>query len=386
MNQITEANINDPKAPHNTALSKAKIQLMASHDSAFFTTLCFSLRHVWDISTPTAKTNGLEIRYNPNFFLSLNVRQQVFLLIHEAMHVAYMHMLRQGTRDHAKWNYACDFVINGQLIDRGFEMPPGGLHDNKYRDMSAEQIYDILPQPPSNSPLLDLGLPSEGPGEEGQEQGQGQPLEEAIQDILVRAQLQSKMAGDKPGTIPGEIEISLNKLLDPKLPWHRLLAKYLNKYAKNDYSWRKPSRRYFPKHYLPALYSEHIMDLVFAVDTSGSVSDEDFNRFISEVAGVLRMMKPEQITLIQFDTEIKAVDKIQHLQDLYKVKFTGRGGTRIESVIEYINQNKSQVLLVFTDGDFHIPSITTKTDLVWLINNNHRFTYPQGKVIHYEIN
>ena len=53
------------------ALDKAKVALMSKPDSVFFTTVCFSLKHVWDDSIPTAQTNGLEIRYNPEFFMQL---------------------------------------------------------------------------------------------------------------------------------------------------------------------------------------------------------------------------------------------------------------------------------------------------------------------------
>ena len=64
------------------ALNKAKIRLMSTPDSAFFTTVCFSLKHIWDESIPTAATNGKEIRFNPDFFMSLNTDEQVFLLLH----------------------------------------------------------------------------------------------------------------------------------------------------------------------------------------------------------------------------------------------------------------------------------------------------------------
>lgn len=399
---LTSEQLRDPKAPHNKALSKAKIQIMSKTDSVFFTTLCFSLKHVWDTAIPTAATDGLQIRYNPNFFMSLNVQEQVFLMIHEAMHCAYLHMLRRGGRDPKKWNYACDFVINAQLIERGYKMPNGGLYDPKYAGMSADQVYNVLPTPPQSQggfAMMDLDESGQGgpgkPDQPGQGQGEGvtvkgsgktpAEIQREIEDILVRAQLQAKMAGNSPGAIPGDIQIFLNKLLDPKLPWNRILAKYLNKYSKNDYSWKKPSRRFFPTHYLPSLYSEFLMDLAFAVDTSGSVSDKDFHRFISEVNGVMRMMKPEKLTLIQFDTEIKSVDQVKSLNDLANVKFTGRGGTDVSPVIEWANKNKPQVLLIFTDGEFGIPSFDCKSDLVWLIHNNPRFTYPQGKVIHYEI-
>lgn len=357
------------------ALNKAKINLMSRPDSAFFTTVCFSLKFMWDETIPTAATNGTAIKINSKFFMSLNPEERVFLLIHESMHVAYLHMDRLQTRDHAKFNVAADHVINLMLIDRGFQMPKMGLADPIYKGMSTEEVYTLLP--PQDPSKTDMDIqPSDIPSEE---------LEQAIQDILVRASIQSKMQNDKAGSIPGEIQIFLDKLLDPKLPWNRILQKFMQSMAKNDYSFRKPNRRYFPKFHLPGLYSESLMNLAVAVDTSGSVTNADFLRFISEVHCILRMMKPEQITLIQFDTAIKEVAQVRSVQELSKVKFSGRGGTLIAPVLEWVNEHKPQALLVFTDGEFKFYDEATKTKTIWLIHNNPLFEAPFGKTIHYSI-
>ena len=366
---------------HIKALSKAKIQLMAKPDSAFFTTICFSLIHEFSDLIPTAATNGKRILFNPKFFMDLDPEERVFLLLHETLHVAYLHVdgVRRGGRCPKKWNQAGDHVINLQLMERGFKMPTGaakGLADPQYAGMSTEEVYKALPDPPPGAPI-DLDIEeSQVPSEE---------LQREVQDILVRAQIQSKMAEDRPGTIPGDIQIFLDKLLNPKLPWNRILQKYLNTFAKNDYSYRKPARRFFPEWHLPSLWSQALMDIAVAVDISGSVSDEDFKRFVSEIASILKMMKPSKITLIQFDTQIQHIDKIRHMQDLMQVNFTGRGGTSIGPVLEWATENKPQLLMVFTDGGFYFPDVSTKRDTVWLIHGNPGWTAPFGKVIHYEV-
>lgn len=364
-----------PTPENSHALSKAKIQLMARSDTAFFTTVCFSLKHVWDDKIPTACTNGKEIRFNPKFFMALSQEERVFLLVHESMHVAYLHMVRLQTRDHRKWNIAADYVINLQLVERGFKIPAMGLLDHKYAGMSTEQVYKLLPENPSEKCDMDLQ-----PGEADEEN-----MTQEIKDILVRAQIQSKMSGDKPGTIPGDIQIFLDRLLKPKLPWNRILQKYVNVFCKSDYSFRKPNRRFFPRQHLPSLHGEKLMDLTIAVDTSGSVSDHDFHVFVSEVASILRMMKPEKMTLLQFDTEIKSVDKIKDLADLTRCKFTGRGGTLINPVLDWANTNKPQLLLVFSDGGFRFYGTQTKSETLWIIHNDtkERFKAPFGKTIHY---
>ena len=147
--------------PHEEALSKAKILLMTKPNSVFFTTLCFSLKHRFDTETPTAHTNGKEIVFNPAFFMGLDAEEKVFLLLHETMHCAYLHMARLGDFDHRKWNIACDHVINLQLIERGYKMPSMGFADSKYAGKSAEEVYKLLPNNPKEEVMMDLK-----PGEE----------------------------------------------------------------------------------------------------------------------------------------------------------------------------------------------------------------------------
>jgi predicted metal-dependent peptidase len=381
LSETNTKNPNDVGSPEYTALQKAKIQLMSTPDSAFFATVCFSLRHIFDDRVSTAATDGRVIRFNPTFFMKLTPPEQVFLLLHETLHVAYLHILRvQPGMNKSKANAAMDYVINLQLTDRNFKMPKCGLLDSQYKGMSWEEVYKLLPD--DQSPSWDDLDPMEREGT-GAEQ---EALAQEVQDILVRASIQSRMAGDKPGTIPGEIQIFIDKILNPKLPWQKLLMKYFRSFDKSDYSFKKPNRRFFPKWHLPTLWGESLMDLVVAVDTSGSVSDSDFNTFVSEVHTILRMMKPSKITFIQFDTGIRHVNEVRSVKELLSLKFTGRGGTDVNEVLEWANKNKPQLLMFFTDGEFRAPDISVKnSDVLWLIHNNKKFSAPFGKTIHYEI-
>lgn len=369
---------------HHQALSKAKIALMATPDSAFFTTICFSLRLLWDDRIATAGTDGLKILFNPSWFMKLDTQERVFLMLHETLHVAYCHNQRfvQGMC-HDRANIAMDHVINLQLLERGFKMPKGGHADKQFTGMSWEQVYKLLPDNPGKPQMADLN-PGSGAGNMSPETAAA--MQREVDDILVRAAIQSKMSGDKPGTIPGDIQLHLDGLLDPKLPWNRILQKYLNSFAKNDYSWRKPNRRFFPEHHMPSLHGEKLMDLTIAVDISGSVSEHDFKVFVTEVASIFRMMNPEKITLIQFDTKIHHVDKVGSIKELMGLTFTGRGGTDVTPVMEWAQEKKPQLLMVFSDGEFHMPGTKPRnSEVLWLIHNNPKFEPPFGKTIHYKI-
>jgi len=360
---------------HVLALSKAKIQLMSKPDTTFYTSVCFRLVHKWDTSIRTAATNGKQILFNPKFFMSLTQEERVFLLLHETMHVAYMHMLRVGDRNKAKFNIAADHVINLQLIKQGFTMPKGGYADSQYSNMSTEAVYTLLPDQDTSDVDMDI-----------QEATSTDELEQELEEIIISASIQAKMQDDKSySNIAGEIRIFLDKLLNPKLPWQKILRKYMQTLTKNDYSFRRPNRRYFPKYHMPSMFSDSLMDITIAVDASGSVSDIEFKRFVSEANGIIKSLRPETMTLIQFDTQIISVDHIKSIHDLSQVVFTGRGGTSIEPVMAWAEENKPKVLLVFTDGYFRFYKDKSKQDVVWLIHNNDQFEAPYGKVIHYTI-
>lgn len=361
---------------HQKALDKAKIALMSTPDTAFFTTICFSLVHQWDDTIGTACTNGKYIKYSTKFFMKLDQDERLFLLLHETSHVAFLHVVRRGNRCPRKWNYATDYFINNMWIKRGFKMPEGGLYDPQYDGMSADQIYDLLPDPE------EIELPS---WEDLIEADEPLTAEAEITDILVRAHIHSKMAGDKPGTIPGEIQIFLDNLLKPKLPWKVILQRHMQALSKNDYSWARPNRRFFPRHYLPSLYSETVEDIVFAIDASGSVSDEEFKQYVSDISGVMKTLRPKKITLITFDVGIRAIDVIYTAEDLMRIKFTGRGGTNVNPVIEWAAQNKPKVMVIFSDGHFKIREPDPKVSLIWTIHNKPTFTAPYGKVINFTL-
>lgn len=379
-------------SPQEKALSQTKIALMARPDSVFFCELAFSLKCQFSEETQTASTNGKRILFNPNFFMQQTPEARLGLLLHETLHPAYLHLTRRGARDPKLWNIAADHVINLVILERGFKLPEGGYHDERFRGMHTEQVYDILKdeqdnsaEDPSDEPMGGTGLDLEEAGEDCTPQEIAE-IEEMVEQAVVRAAIRSQQEGDKPGTVPGDLQFFIDKLLKPKLPWNRILQKYLSEYTKGDYTFRKPNRRFFPDYYLPSLHSEALMDIAVAVDASGSVSDDEFQRFISEIAGIFRMTKPKRISLITFDTAIRQVDEVTSFQALSRIEFTGRGGTDIGEVVDWINQHKPRLTLVFTDGHFDFRDHLTQHDTVWLIHGGiPQFQPPFGKTIRYEV-
>lgn len=363
------------------ALDKAKIELMSSPNSAFISTVCFSMKCLWKDDIPTAATDGRAIWFNPYAYLKLTPGQQLSRLLHETWHPALLHLDRLGNRDHHRWNAACDYFINLMLTDAGYEKIDTWLHDEQYRGMSADEIYKALEdQEPEG------GWPeSEDDLREPQNEPDRVDLKAHMDQVLIRAVMHSQMVGDAPGTVPGLVQTYLDKLMNPILPWYRILLKHMHGLNKNDYSWKKPNRRFFPEHHLPSLYSESLDEIAAFVDISGSVSDQDFAQTVSEVHAVIRQFRPRLLHFGQFDTEIKSVHKIKTVKELINTEFHGRGGTIIRPVIEWVAKNKPKLTLIFTDGGFrHYPE-DPGTPVIWLIHNNPNWTAPFGKVLHYSM-
>lgn len=380
---------------NQNALDKAKIGLMMKPDSAFFTTIAFSLKHVWDESISTAAVDGVHMFWNPKFFMGMPPEQRIGVMVHEACHIAFNHL---GLRTlHPTWcpdilNQAADHVINLMILARGFHLPSFALKDERFKGMHTEQVYTILaaeaqagkPQPKNPMPdLIAGGEPGEGDGKKNSSGMSQEQLQKHVQDMIVRAAMASKMANDKPGSIPGDIELFLDNLLNPRLPWQTLLRRFFTDFSKNDYSWKRPNRRFFPAHHLPSLHSITLEEVDFYVDISGSVEDYQFEIFVSEIASVLKHHKPKAINIIQFDTKIQHVNKVRSVSELMQVKFHGRGGTHIKCILEHMEKSKAKAKLVITDGGFRWPRQSFRHQILWLINDNEKWQPLYGKAIHF---
>jgi predicted metal-dependent peptidase len=372
----------DILAKARKALDKAKIELMSSPNSAFISTVCFSMKCLWRDDLPTAATNGRAIWFNPYAYLALSPGKQLSRLLHETWHPALLHLDRVGSRDPKVWNMACDYFINLMLTDAGYEKIDTWLHDPQFRHMSADEIYKYLMDNQPEGGFPDFDEQDMDPPKDEPERIE---LQCHMDQVLIRAVMHSKMAGDAPGSVPGEVETYLDKLMNPILPWNRILLKHMHGLNKTDYSWKRPNRRFFPEHHLPSLYGDALDEIAAFVDISGSVSDQDFNQTVSEVHQVIKQFKPRLLHFGQFDTEIKSVRKINTVRELLNTPFTGRGGTLIRPVIEWIKEHKPKLTLIFTDGGFRMYPDDPGTPVIWLIHNNPNWTAPYGKVIHYEM-
>lgn len=383
-----------------SAMLKARIAFIRKPETLFLSTVCFMLKLKYDEAIETGATNGTDLIIAPSFFVKLDPDMRLTLLAHETFHVVLQHcMIMDNFPNKKKFNHAADYVINIFLKEAGFKpiewIDDNGnqctwLYDDQYKGMSTAQVYALLPDTPDaldskagNGKPVDKHLPPGGTDAEGKPMDKSCVQREIVNAINTAAAVATK-AG-QPGSIPGEVQVFLDKLERPKLPLVHFLRKFFYDVARNDYTWRKLNRRVQPM-LMPGLAGRKLSEIWFSYDMSCSVQKKDTTRYQSELVGVMRNLKPDSLRLVQFDTKIIANDKIKTLADLAKIQLMGRGGTCIEPLMELAKKHKPTALVVFTDGEYEHPEFNPGCPVLWVIHgrSKERFHCDFGQVIRFD--
>jgi len=307
----------------------------------------------------TMATDGKSILYSPDFVNNTlrNTEEVAFVLIHEVLHNANLHFIRQGSRNHEMWNYATDYAINLQIADMAKEkpellkVPENILLDEKYRDMSAEQIYIILEEEEKKKPKK----PQDEDGEDGEDgkdgdgtgkgkpkpgQGKGKSVPggddlrapgslsdekgptlfdgnaelEKIDSPEELAKKWGEILNDakskNSGTGSSALDRWFNKIGKPKVNWKAKLIKFMNKCFSNSPKYGYFNKRYMGQDdpmYLPGMKypkDSGFRKVVLAIDTSGSIGDETLGKFAAEIYGVFNSKKIEEAIIIWCDDDI----------------------------------------------------------------------------------
>lgn len=342
--------------------------------SPFFGTLALFARFVPTQNMPTAGTDGKDILFNPDYLLSLPTEQQDGLFLHEVLHAALLHVPRRGVRDGVLWNIAADIVTNGIIIQQGvFQLPEGGLRDEKLENLNVEEIYELLLKDAKNSPLLSFPDLLEG-GEQQKEGGEGDgdsmsqakksALEAHWRNALQQAAVIARTA--KGGTLPAGMERELGAVTSPQIDWRAYLWRYLVQ-TPTDFSGY--DRRFIGRGlYLETLQGESVQVYV-AVDTSGSIDGKQIGIFLSEVAGILNSYPHLKCELYYVDTEAYGPYQLDTDSTIPKPK--GGGGTSFvpffEKVIASWDGYTQGVCVYLTDGYGEFPESAPELPVLWVV-------------------
>jgi predicted metal-dependent peptidase len=323
------------------------------------------------------------------------------VIIHELMHCMFIHVGRISNRNPLTWNLATDIAVN-TLITHWFSHlhMPDIMLTNKVlpynlKEGSAELIYEHL--------VKTAKIEKTGGGRAkvtmAGGKGNGVEQEEGIEFIVDlvsnpekdsgeiedkwRAKIETaKQANDgviapkNAGRSSQSLEDMLDELYAPKVDWRDLICNLGGELSKGDYSFMRRAKKSIPtNYYMPSLRTYEPFVLV-AIDVSGSISKEEYKRFMSEVQGILGLHNCK-VGVLQCDTEIKGYVELSPGDDAPRLR-GGCGGTLFAPVFDYAENHISaniDAMLFFTDGYNGDRGFESKRDvmypLIWVMTTDH---------------
>lgn len=415
---------------------------------------------------PTAATDFKHLYFNRDFIDRCTLRECKFVVAHEVMHCVYDHFSRRDGRDPKLYNMAGDYIINLELQDlkigdfptsetmqdpaflefikeydpkgykrykKDFAGEVGVLCEEKYRDMTSEEVYEILKKDeeengdsgkcghdmhmdaagsgegePEDCP--DCGGSGEGDGEDGEcetcggsgedNSGKYGPIKisqeeldrmpETMRKAVMDAAKVAESADGDAGNVPGGVKRLIDEWTDSKIDWREYLNNVVQSTLKSDYTWQRQSRKSLStSFYLPAMDNDHMVSVDLAIDTSGSMSEQMLMDILGEVKGIMEQFADFKLRVWCFDTETYKVYEYgpDNLDELYEFELQGFGGTLFECNWEMMKEQEimPDQFILCTDG-YPCAGWGDKDycETVFLIHSATDIEAPFGTTVHYE--
>jgi len=386
-----------------------------------------------------------QLEINEKFWNSLSDSHKIGILKHELLHIAFGHLSTIFKfSDRKLANVAMDMEIN-QYIQKGWlpgddltkdqydaivesvkekitqgkedgtlteeqmielmdSIPPRGVLIEDYADSKfdlkagSRYYYDKLREAKekkdnngtSGDKNLDQLLDQIAKGDEpdhstwddfeDMSEAEEKLLNKQVQKLLSDAKEETlKKRGHVPGEMEGVIEV--DEIVPPKFDWRGYIRRFTGVSTRVfSKKIRRKENRKFPDS--PGLKLKMKQHMLLAIDTSGSVSDNELAEFMNEMHHIYKA--GVDITVIQCDTRIHSIEPYKGELDL---KVHGRGGTEFDPVIEYFNQNNKKYtsLVYFTDGECST-SILPKGPTLWVLSEqSHMNENLPGRTIKLEL-
>lgn len=328
----------------------------------FYGSCLSGMSRVYDSSmkAPAAVTirNATPILFiNPEKFIAFNPLERRAVAKHETLHILLMHMNRRIGRQHKKFNIAADMALN-QMINN---LPPTAVLPGRYDlpiNMPAEFYYDHLESTEKGRDLLKNYIGNDIDSHDEWEEVD----DEDIVDSVVRAMTNEAL---QRGTIPGELKSIIPEILkERRVAWNVLLRNFVATLGKikRDSSWKKENKR-IPD--FPGYKRTPGLNLLIAMDTSGSVGDDDIAIFFDEIDNIYAD-KRNVITIMESDTSVKRVYKYDGRRPK---SVTGRGGTHFAPALKaaWELHPRPDGVVYLTDGYGENPDRVNPLSVLWIV-------------------
>lgn len=397
-----------------------------------------------------------------NINCTLDKDNIIFVMCHELMHLLTSTFDRGTAKGimakacspeqivyHDLWNRATDYEINYLLHNNkqdGTCMPLGKkldicLYEEKYGDMTAEEIFDELKKelksesqamPAIPSKQGNSGMNGDGDGQDNNSDGKNNSGENGsgsnkgditkidsdalIDHILdqhpeidemtkneVKGMINDVLSSHSQAFSSSALSRGLDMALKPEpFNWRKALTKYFKQFVKNNYTWNKPSRAGVATGLrLPSTGTTPSLRVGVAIDTSGSITDNLLQTLMNHVYTILTQFKHFEVEVFCVSTEVHENTLVKftpsNKNTIKDYKFNSYGGTTLKTIFPFVEKkfagNPLDVLLILTDGyDYEVDNSETLTcvcPVVWMIVDNNDFKKPQkmtGEVYEFKVN
>ena len=337
-----------------------------------------------DIPTACVTPDKINIKLcvNPEFWLDLDEKTKLAILKHELLHIAFFHLNNFERFPNKKlYNIAADLEINQYIENEykgekwdGLEYDQGKFKDlNLLPKQGTKYYYDAIQEEINNNPEGDIAdfvkdieidwhdLWKEM---EGMSEAERKLIQKQIDHQL--KEIASEMQKKGRGLVPSELESyikGLFEITEPVIDWKSYLRRFASTSPKvfTKKTRHKPNKRFYGN---PALKIKQQKRTLVAIDTSGSVSDEEVLEFFNEIHHMHKT--GTQVTVVECDAVIQRV--YDYNGKLENITVKGRGGTDFEPVFKYLfeNRNKFNNLIYLTDGECNAPQTQVMKPILWV--------------------
>ncbi len=418
---------------YSIRLMKSRLRMLCTN--GFYGLLLMHMVLTIDEECETAATDGVRIYFGPDFLENLTDSQIDIVMMHEILHVALQHCSRFGDFEPEKFNIACDIVVNSIILES-----MGGnrknIHLGKYGELmhetpdgkegakfTAEEVYAMLPAmngKKSKNKMPGSKVKGNGGGSGGKNGGNGgsddsesngngvfddhEKWKNTADDNTLREEWQKRIIdaaeaisirdpSDQRGLIPAFAKRLIEELRKPQTDWRSILNEFVQEEI-CDYSFSPPDRRFGDSDFFLPDFNEKdetVKNILFMIDTSGSMSDDMITAAYSEVKGAIDQFNGKLEGLLGFfDAAVIPPTPFSDEDEFMVIKPKGGGGTDFEVIFKYVDDHMTDEppasIIILTDGYAPFPDEEKSNGIpvLWLLNNEN--VEPQwGKIARIEV-
>lgn len=206
-------------------------------------------------------------------------------------------------------------------------------------------------------------------------------IEEANDTLFIADEIDRRQQGDK-GVVANRLQAQRTS---SSLSWPDLLREWLTKRSRNG--WDAPFNN--PIYQTTGLVcagrrTRNAGEVVLVIDTSGSIGQRTYDRFLSEAQAVLDELKPEKLHLLSVSHVVADTVSLD-VGDTVPAKLKGGGGTKFKPAFDWVAKHTYDVdvMVYLTDGfSDDLKDITNvEFPLLWLSTGERADKFKAGEVI-----